>query len=102
LLVKVNLHRYNADYGLKTAMLHDVFDIIDMDRLASGRGGGKQGGGGGGGSAAAEEPLPLEVGGFDLIWDAGPVVDDEIGDVRATALGCFNESVGGAVQVESS
>lgn len=81
-----------ADYVLKTSMLHDVFDIIDMDGLvARGRG---RNLGGGFRRREEEEPLPFEVGGFDLIWDGGPVVDDALGDVRASALGCFNEAVG--------
>ena len=69
-----------ADYRLKRAMLHDALDAVDVEGLVSGE-------------RSGDEPPPLEVGGFDLVWDGGPVVDPDVGGARASCLGCHNESL---------
>jgi tubulin polyglutamylase TTLL9 len=71
------------DRALKFAMLHDALDVVGVERAAAAFGGGGLGGGGGvvvgggiGGAvgAGAASPLPpRRVGGFDLVWDGGPV-----------------------------
>jgi len=68
-------------------LILDMDNLVNMAAAGAGGAGGGQGGKGGAGAGAEAPPPPLEVGGFDLIWDGGPVVDEEIGDVRATALG---------------
>ena len=69
-----------ADERLKRAMLHDALDAVDVEGLVSGE-------------RSGDEPPPLEVGGFDLVWDGGPVVDPDVGGARASCLGCHNESL---------
>jgi hypothetical protein len=61
-------------------MLHDALDAVDVEGLVSGE-------------RAGDEPPLVEVGGFDLVWDGGPVVDPDAGGVRASCLGCHNESL---------
>ncbi|KAK3283097.1 hypothetical protein CYMTET_9192, partial [Cymbomonas tetramitiformis] len=61
-----------ADHELKCTMLHDTLDLIDMEqRVAAG--------------------IPRShVGGFDLIWDGGPVVHEDRYDLCPSFLGTHN------------
>jgi hypothetical protein len=68
------------DRALKFAMLHDALDAVGVERAAfaaSAAGGGAVGGGGRGSSSWQQQPSPppppRRVGGFDLVWDGGPV-----------------------------
>ena len=60
-----------ADYENKCEVLSDMLDVVDME----GRFGGQ---------------LPEQVGGFDLIWDGGPV-DRGRKSSLPTLLGCAND-----------
>jgi len=69
-----------ADYDLKFALLTDVLNVLDMEGRLTGK--------------------EKRVGGFDLIWNDGPVTIDEIGageflsissHVSNSFLGCSNE-----------
>eukprot|EP00899_Mesostigma_viride_P003533 jgi/Mesvir1/13180/Mv06143-RA.1 len=59
-----------ADYDLKYAMLDDMLNIVDME----GRFGGT---------------IPVQVGGFDLVWDQGPVAAYEDKTSLPTLLGTY-------------
>lgn len=65
-----------TDYKLKFGMLNDMLDIVDME--------------------AVKEPgsLPMKVGGFDLIWDNGPIEsrDRDRPTDLSTLLGAHNDS----------
>jgi hypothetical protein len=73
------------DRALKFAMLHDALDAVGVERAAfaaSSGGGGVGGGGIGSGGSGRPRPMPpppappappRRVGGFDLVWDGGPV-----------------------------
>lgn len=64
-----------ADYHLKFNMLHDMFDVVDMEGRRSGD----------------EE----RIGGFDLIWSNGPAgvsKNDSSKTMTSSYLGCVNES----------
>ncbi|KAG1677585.1 hypothetical protein FOA52_014483 [Chlamydomonas sp. UWO 241] len=62
-----------ADWALKTAMLEDMLDVLDLE--------GKRDPG----------KVELRVGGFDLIWDGGPALRFDRPTSLPTMLGAFNE-----------
>uniref|UniRef100_A0A7R9V866 Tubulin--tyrosine ligase-like protein 9 n=1 Tax=Chlamydomonas euryale TaxID=1486919 RepID=A0A7R9V866_9CHLO len=62
-----------SDWALKTAMLQDMLDIVDMEgRRDPGK-------------------VELKVGGFDLIWDGGPSLRFDRPTSLPTMLGAYNE-----------
>ena len=63
-----------ADWVLKTAMLEDMLDIVDVE-----------------GKKEPGRPPELKVGGFDLIWDNGPVLRFDRPTSLPTMLGVHNE-----------
>eukprot|EP00898_Chlorokybus_atmophyticus_P008329 jgi/Chlat1/8498/Chrsp80S07888 len=63
-----------ADYELKCAMLDDAFTIVDVERRLPAH-------------------LPDQIGGWDLIWDHGPVVRGDRHTSLACMLGCHNDRV---------
>lgn len=67
-----------ADYDLKHAMLNDCFDVVDMEKKFSG------GAGGGGG----QKKLRAKVGGFDLVYNDGPVKHEKA-SYYTSYLGCY-------------
>ncbi|XP_041377177.1 probable tubulin polyglutamylase TTLL9 [Gigantopelta aegis] len=60
------------DYDLKFGLLNDVVNILDMDNRLTGR--------------------EKRVGGFDLLWDDGPIFADE-----TIAADCLNSCAGGTM-----
>ena len=62
-----------ADWVLKCGMLEDMLDIVDVE--------------------ARREPgkVDLKMGGFDLIWDGGPVMRFDRPTSLPTMLGCYND-----------
>ncbi|GLC33111.1 hypothetical protein PLESTB_000369300 [Pleodorina starrii] len=62
-----------TDWVLKTAMLEDLLDIVDLE--------GKREAG----------KVDLRMGGFDLIWDGGPVMRFDRPTSLPSMLGCYNE-----------
>jgi hypothetical protein len=62
-----------ADWALKTAMLEDMLDVLDLE--------------------ATRDPgkAELRVGGFDLIWDGGPALRFDRPTSLPTMLGAYNE-----------
>lgn len=57
----------NDDYNLKFGLLDDVLNIVDLEGRLSGK--------------------EKHIGGFDLMWDDGPVMSDDIGIECANAPG---------------
>lgn len=61
------------DWSMKCAMLEDLLDVADLEgRRESGK-------------------LDLHMGGFDLIWDGGPVMRFDKPTSLPTMLGAYNE-----------
>uniref|UniRef100_A0A7S0RVH4 ATP-grasp domain-containing protein n=1 Tax=Chlamydomonas leiostraca TaxID=1034604 RepID=A0A7S0RVH4_9CHLO len=62
-----------SDWTLKFALLEDVLDIVDLE--------------------SKREPgkIDLHMGGFDLIWDGGPVMRFDKPTSLPTMLGAYNE-----------
>ena len=58
----------SADYDLKSRVVSDMLDIIDMDGVRTGR--------------------ETRMGGFDLIWNHGPVPETE----ETCFLGCYRDA----------
>ncbi|KAL5021947.1 hypothetical protein ScPMuIL_001102 [Solemya velum] len=69
------------DYDLKYGLLHDVLNVLDMENRLTGK--------------------EKRVGGWDLLWDDGPVLADD-GNMECTMngtsaavtnsfLGCYND-----------
>ena len=61
-----------TDYELKVGLLEDMLHIIDMEGKMSG--------------------TEKRVGGFDLLWNDGPVASDELGVHCGQPLGCSSNS----------
>jgi len=61
-----------SDYQLKTGLLHDMLTIVDVEAKLTGK--------------------ETQVGGFDLIWNNGPVHVKKPSSC-STYLGCYNNRV---------
>ncbi|KAI0229101.1 putative tubulin polyglutamylase TTLL9 [Lamellibrachia satsuma] len=66
------------DYDLKYGLLEDVLNVIDLENRLTGR--------------------EKRVGGYDLLWDDGPIYDDDAFDCTGSSsapinsfLGCLND-----------
>lgn len=62
----------DADYHLKCGLIDDTFEVVDIEGRLSGR--------------------EVQVGGFDLVWQNGPVRGDRPSSC-SSFLGCYNDRV---------
>ncbi|KAK2192198.1 hypothetical protein NP493_37g10048 [Ridgeia piscesae] len=62
------------DYDLKYGLLEDVLNVVDLENRLTGR--------------------EKRVGGFDLLWDDGPIYDDDAFDCAGSASAPFNSFLG--------
>ncbi|MEW5300219.1 MAG: hypothetical protein WDW36_003164 [Sanguina aurantia] len=69
-----------SDWVLKSAMLEDMLEIVDLE--------GKR----------DPAKVELRVGGFDFIWDGGPVLRFDKPTSLPSLLGCYNERDGNQVR----
>ena len=63
-----------ADYRLKFSMLSDMLDVLDIE------------------GTRPDDAPPVQVGGFDLIYDGGNPIQIRRPSSLPSALGCANES----------
>lgn len=62
------------DYDLKYGLLEDVLNVVDLENRLMGR--------------------EKRVGGFDLLWDDGPIYDDDAFDCAGSSSAPFNSFLG--------
>ncbi len=60
-----------SDYELKCALLNDMLSVVDLERKL--------------------RPFEPQIGGFDLVWNNGPVKANPLMAHYGSFLGCIND-----------